>query len=220
MKKGKKKKPEPKHRGSTSRHSSSESTPQQQQSSESTPQEPSSGCTPQQPSSGSTPQEPNAGCTPQQPSSGCTPRQSSSGCTPRQPSSGSIAQKPVSRALPASKPSQSGRGLLPPNTGTKALPASKKTGPPTRAGSRALCSCTACPGSSACWRRLGLCHSRIFDVLLPRAWLPMPGRGFPNLLTFYRRPTRKHSSHRSTRAPSSRDCGCDPGSPGRCLIRH
>ncbi|KAM7105598.1 spermatogenesis-associated protein 3 isoform 2-T2 [Molossus nigricans] len=93
-------------------------------------------------------------------------------------------------------------------------------GPPTRAGSRALCSCTACPGSSACWRRLGLCHSRIFDVLLPRAWLPMPGRGFPNLLTFYRRPTRKHSSHRSTRAPSSRDCGCDPGSPGRCLIRH
>lgn len=50
------------------------------------------------------------------------------------------------------------------------------------------CSCVACPGSSACWRRLGLCHSRIFDVLLPRDWSTMPGRGFPNLLTFYRFP--------------------------------
>lgn len=48
------------------------------------------------------------------------------------------------------------------------------------------CSCVVCPGSSACWRRLGLCHSRIFDVLLPRDWSSMPGRGFPNLLTFYR----------------------------------
>ncbi|XP_033620569.1 spermatogenesis-associated protein 3 isoform X2 [Fukomys damarensis] len=50
------------------------------------------------------------------------------------------------------------------------------------------CSCAACPGSSACWHRLGLCHSRIFDVLLPRDWQAMPGRGFPNLLTFYRFP--------------------------------
>lgn len=52
------------------------------------------------------------------------------------------------------------------------------------------CSCMACPGSSACWRRLGLCHSRIFDVLLPRDWQAMPGRGFPNLLTFYRFPSK------------------------------
>lgn len=56
----------------------------------------------------------------------------------------------------------------------------------TRAGPRAFCSCSSCPGSSACWRRLGLCHSRIFDVLLPRAWPTMPGRGSPSLLTFYR----------------------------------
>ena len=59
-------------------------------------------------------------------------------------------------------------------------------GPLILVGPRAFCSCSICPGSSACWRRLGLCHSRIFDVLLPRAWPTMSGRGFPNLLTFYR----------------------------------
>ncbi|XP_051010471.1 spermatogenesis-associated protein 3 [Acomys russatus] len=51
------------------------------------------------------------------------------------------------------------------------------------------CSCAACPGSSTCWRRLGLCHSRISDVLLPRDCQAIPGRGFPNLLTFYRFPS-------------------------------
>ncbi|XP_016060106.1 PREDICTED: spermatogenesis-associated protein 3 [Miniopterus natalensis] len=193
MKKGKKKKPESKHRGSTSRHCSSESTPQQQQSSESTPQQPSSGSVPQQPSLKSTPQ---------------------------QPSSGSIARRPVPPALPAPQVSQSAQGLLAQNTGTKASPGSKKAGPPTRAGPRPFCSCTTCPGSSTCWRRLGLCHSRIFDVLLPRVWLTVSGRGFPNLLTFYRRSTRKHSSHRNSHAPSSRDCGCSSGSPGSCLLRH
>uniref|UniRef100_A0A671F3H0 Spermatogenesis associated 3 n=1 Tax=Rhinolophus ferrumequinum TaxID=59479 RepID=A0A671F3H0_RHIFE len=59
-------------------------------------------------------------------------------------------------------------------------------GPLTQPGPHPLCSCSACPCSSTCWRRLGLCHSRIFDVLLPRVWPTMPGRGFPNLLTFYR----------------------------------
>ncbi|VFV36756.1 spermatogenesis-associated protein [Lynx pardinus] len=87
----------------------------------------------------------------------------------------------------------------------------------TRAGPRAFCSCSACPGSSACWRRLGLCHSRIFDVLLPLPWPTMPGRGFPSLLTFYREPARKHSTHRNSRAPSSRACRCGSGSPGGCL---
>ncbi|XP_036175499.1 uncharacterized protein LOC118661509 [Myotis myotis] len=89
-------------------------------------------------------------------------------------------------------------------------------GPPTRP----FCSCTTCPGSSACWRRLGLCHSRISDVLLPRAWLTVSGRGFPNLLTFYRGPARKHTSHRNSRAPGSRDCGCGSGCPSNCLLRH
>ncbi|XP_037008074.2 spermatogenesis-associated protein 3 [Artibeus jamaicensis] len=92
--------------------------------------------------------------------------------------------------------------------------------PPTRQVPRPFCSCTTCPGSSACWRRLGLCHSRIFDVLLPRAWPTMPGRGIPSLLTFYRRPARKHSSHRNSRAPSSRDCGCGSGGPGSRLPHH
>lgn len=50
------------------------------------------------------------------------------------------------------------------------------------------CSWAACPGSSTCWRRLGLCHNRIFDVLLPRDWQVVPGRGLPSLLTFYRFP--------------------------------
>ncbi|XP_051046610.1 spermatogenesis-associated protein 3 [Phodopus roborovskii] len=81
------------------------------------------------------------------------------------------------------------------------------------------CSCAACPGSSACWRRLGLCHSRIFDVLLPRE--AMPGREFPNLLTFYRKPSRKHCTPRNSRASGSRNCCCGsggPGSPGSCLL--
>uniref|UniRef100_A0A3Q2HQU0 Spermatosis associated 3 n=1 Tax=Equus caballus TaxID=9796 RepID=A0A3Q2HQU0_HORSE len=59
-------------------------------------------------------------------------------------------------------------------------------GPLTRAGPHPFCSCAACPSRSACWRRLGLCHSHIFDVLLPRAWPTIPGRELPNLLTFYR----------------------------------
>ncbi|KAM5324753.1 spermatogenesis-associated protein 3 [Glossophaga mutica] len=197
MKKGKKKKAESKRRGSTSQHSSSDSSPQQQQ--------PSSGSTPQQqPSLGSTPQ--------QQPSSGSTPQQ--------QPSSGSTQQQPVSQALAVPEVRRSAQGLLPQNSGTKASSGSRKTGPPTRQVPRPFCSCTTCPGSSACWRRLGLCHSRIFDVLLPRAWPTMPGRGIPSLLTFYRRPTRKHSSHRNSRAPSSRDCGCGSGGPGGRLPHH
>ncbi|XP_021054713.1 spermatogenesis-associated protein 3 isoform X2 [Mus pahari] len=80
------------------------------------------------------------------------------------------------------------------------------------------CSCAACPGSSACWRRLGLCHSRIFDVLLPRDWSSMPGRGFPNLLTFYRKPSRKYCAPRNSRASSSRDCCCGSGGLGSCLL--
>lgn len=53
------------------------------------------------------------------------------------------------------------------------------------------CSCVVCPGSSSCCCRLGLCHSRIFDVLLPQDWSSMPERGFPNLLTFYRFPNER-----------------------------
>ncbi|XP_035293541.1 spermatogenesis-associated protein 3 [Cricetulus griseus] len=80
------------------------------------------------------------------------------------------------------------------------------------------CSCAACPGSSTCWRRLGLCHSRIFDVLLPRDWQGAPGRGFPNLLTFYRKPSRKHCTPRNSRASGSRNCCCGSGGPGSCLL--
>nr|KAF6337501.1 spermatogenesis associated 3 [Myotis myotis] len=236
MKKGKKKKTESKRRGSNSRRCSSDSTSRQpsvrstphQSSVESTPPQNSLSCTPQQHrSSEFTPQQPTSGCTPQQqqqsseptpqqPCSESTPQQPISGSTPQQPNVGSVAQRPVIRALPAPQTSQSAQGLLTPNTGTKTSHGSKKAGPPTRP----FCSCTTCPGSSACWRRLGLCHSRISDVLLPRAWLTVSGRGFPNLLTFYRGPARKHTSHRNSRAPGSRDCGCGSGCPSNCLLRH
>ncbi|XP_058557754.1 spermatogenesis-associated protein 3 [Neofelis nebulosa] len=205
MRKGKKKKPESRRRSSTPQHASSESTPQQA-SSESTPQQASSESTPQHASSESTPR----------PSPGSTP----------QPSSGSIPQQPAPQALPApeSRPSAGAPapalGQLPPDPTTKASSRSRKSGSLTRAGPQAFCSCSACPGSSACWRRLGLCHSRIFDVLLPLPWPTMPGRGFPSLLTFYREPARKHSTHRNSRAPSSRACRCGSGSPGGCLLHH
>lgn len=61
-------------------------------------------------------------------------------------------------------------------------------GPQTQAGTQ-TCYCAACPGSSACWHRLGLCHRRIFDVLLPQDCQAMPGRGLLNHLTFYRFPS-------------------------------
>ncbi|XP_047727406.1 spermatogenesis-associated protein 3 isoform X1 [Prionailurus viverrinus] len=197
MRKGKKKKPESRRRGSTPQHASSESSTPQHASSESTPQHASSESTPQ-PSPGSTPQ----------------------------PSSGSVPQQPAPQALPAPESKPSARapapalGGLPPDPTTKAPSRSRKSGSLTRAGPRAFCSCSACPGSSACWRRLGLCHSRIFDVLLPLPWPTMPGRGFPSLLTFYREPARKHSTHRNSRAPSSRACRCGSGSPGGCLLHH
>ncbi|XP_055430789.1 spermatogenesis-associated protein 3 [Bubalus kerabau] len=193
MKKGKRKKSETRRRGSTSLHASSESTPQQQ-SSESTP----------------APPPPSPGPTPQQPSSGCT----------SQPSSNSTPPQPAPRALPAPEVSHShsARDVVSPDPNSKASSRSKKAGPLILVGPRAFCSCSICPGSSACWRRLGLCHSRIFDVLLPRAWPTMSGRGFPNLLTFYRRPPRKHSTHRNSRAPSPRNCCCGSGSPRSCLL--
>uniref|UniRef100_A0A8C0WFM6 C2orf72-like C-terminal domain-containing protein n=1 Tax=Castor canadensis TaxID=51338 RepID=A0A8C0WFM6_CASCN len=78
--------------------------------------------------------------------------------------------------------------------------------------------CATCPGSSTCWRRLGLCHSRIFDVLLPRNCPAMTGRGLPGLLTFYRKPSRKPSTTSNSRAPDPQDCCCGPRSSGSCLL--
>ncbi|XP_019653285.1 spermatogenesis-associated protein 3 [Ailuropoda melanoleuca] len=216
MRKGKKKKPESRRHGSTSQRASSESTPQHA-SSESTPQQPSPRSTPQ-PSPGSTPQ-PSPSSTVQQPSPESTPQQPSPGST-LQPSCESTPRQSTPQALPAPESNPSTRGLAPQDTNTKASSRSRKTGAVTRAGPRAFCSCSTCPGSSACWCRLGLCHSRIFDVLLPRAWPTMPGRGSPSLLTFYRKPTRKHSTHRNSRAPSSRDCCCGSGGPRSCLLHH
>ncbi|XP_065737106.1 spermatogenesis-associated protein 3 [Phocoena phocoena] len=159
------------------------------------------------------------GSSPQPPSPPPTPPPPSSGVT-SQPSSESIPPQPVPQALPAPEVSRWAQGVVSPDTGTKASPRSSKTGSVTRAGPRSFCSCSACPGSSACWHRLGLCHSRIFDVLLPRAWPTMPGRGFPNLLTFYRKPASKHSTHHNLHVPNPWDCCCGSGSPGSCLLHH
>ncbi|XP_029789468.1 spermatogenesis-associated protein 3 [Suricata suricatta] len=224
MRKGKKKKPESRRHGSISQRASSEST-SQQASSESTPQQANSESTPQQASPESTPQQASPRSTPR-PSPGSTP----------QPSAGFTCQQPAPQALPAPESRASARALapapaptpvlaltrgqLPQDPATKASSRPRRSGSLTHAGPRAFCSCSACPRGSTCWRHLGLCHSRIFDVLLPRAWPIMPGRGFPNLLTFYRRPERKHSSHRNSRAPSSRDCCCGSGSPRGCLLHH
>ncbi|XP_061003864.1 spermatogenesis-associated protein 3 [Dama dama] len=228
MKKGKRKKSETRRRGSTSQRASSESTPQQQ-SSESSSQQPVSGSSPRPPSPKPTAQLPNPGSATQAPNPAPTPPPPSPGPTTQQPSSGSTSQhssnstppKSAPRALPAPEVSHShsARDIVSPDPNPKASSRSRKAaGPLVRVGPRAFCSCSVCPGSSACWRRLGLCHSRIFDVLLPRAWPTMSGRGFPNLLTFYRRPSRKHSTHRNSRAPSPRNCCCGSGSPRSCLL--
>ncbi|XP_063093194.1 spermatogenesis-associated protein 3 [Cavia porcellus] len=164
-----------------------------------------------------------------QPSSEVT-QPSSESSTPSQPQSG----QPPSTQQPSPKPS-------PPQQETQPLPApevrlstaslsSPSPGPnvassPRKAGpviSVALqpCSWAACPGSSTCWRRLGLCHNRIFDVLLPRDWQVVPGRGLPSLLTFYRKSPRKHCTSRNSRTASPRNCCCGPGGPGGCLLHH
>ncbi|XP_032133578.1 spermatogenesis-associated protein 3 [Sapajus apella] len=210
MKKVKKKRSEARrHRESTGQHPSSNST-SQQPTPESTPQHSSPESTPQQSSPESTPQQPSPESTPQQPSPESTPQQSSLETTSGQP---------ASQALPAPEVRRSSRCLFSPDANVKASPQSRKAGPLTHAAPHS-CSYATCPCSSACWRRLGLCHSRIFDVLLPRDWQMVPGRGLPNLLTFYRRSSRKPSSHRNACPPSPRNCGCGSGGSGSCLLHH
>ncbi|ELK17123.1 hypothetical protein PAL_GLEAN10014316 [Pteropus alecto] len=130
MKKGKRKKPDARRRGSNSQHGSSESTSAsapQQITSVSTPQQPSSAPAPQQITSGSTPQQPSPAPAPQQPSSAPAPQQTTSASTSQQPSSGSTSQQPESQALPGPESSQSARGLLCQKPGTKSSPGAKKT---------------------------------------------------------------------------------------------
>ncbi|XP_046941540.1 spermatogenesis-associated protein 3 [Lynx rufus] len=271
MRKGKKKKPESRRRGSTPQHASSESTPQHA-SSESTPQHASSESTPR-PSSGSVPQQPAPQALPAPesrpsarapaPAVGRLPPDPTTKAPSRSRKSGGhrvpqrlarfgswrwltrildlclwgVRKKYLSWAGLSRKGAESarwtaGRALVGRTCSSVKKPGLKSLheegvirpevplGSLTRAGPRAFCSCSACPGSSACWRRLGLCHSRIFDVLLPLPWPTMPGRGFPSLLTFYREPARKHSTHRNSPAPSSRACRCGSGSPGGCLLHH
>ncbi|KAK7809093.1 hypothetical protein U0070_012187 [Myodes glareolus] len=110
--------------------------------------------------------------------------------TPPQVNPEPIPQQPAPQALPAAERRSSTPCLVPAKVEPKASSPSRKAAVPLTYMAPRSCSCMACPGSSACWRRLGLCHSRIFDVLLPRDWQAMPGRGFPNLLTFYRFPSK------------------------------
>ncbi|XP_036029140.1 spermatogenesis-associated protein 3 isoform X3 [Onychomys torridus] len=136
---------------------------------------------------------------------------------PQQVNPEPVPQQPISQVLQIEEPRASAPCLMPSKTEPKASFPSGKSVPMTYVAPRS-CSCAACPGSSACWRRLGLCHSRIFDVLLPRDWQAMPGRQFPNLLTFYRKPSRKHCTPRNSRTSSSRNCCCGSGGPRSCLL--
>lgn len=101
---------------------------------------------------------------------------------------------------------------------TEPKPSCRKAAVPLTYAAPRSCSCVVCPGSSSCCCRLGLCHSRIFDVLLPRDWSSMPERGFPNLLIFYRKPSRKYCTSCNSRASSPRNCCCGSGGPGSCLL--
>ncbi|XP_042115680.1 spermatogenesis-associated protein 3 isoform X2 [Peromyscus maniculatus bairdii] len=138
--------------------------------------------------------------------------------TPPQANPEPIPQPPISQVLQVEEPRASAPCLMPSKSEPKASYPSGKSAVPMTCVAPRSCSCAACPGSSACWRRLGLCHSRIFDVLLPRDWQAMPGRQFPNLLTFYRKPSRKHCTPRNSRTSSSRNCCCGSGGPGSCLL--
>ncbi|XP_007942043.1 spermatogenesis-associated protein 3 [Orycteropus afer afer] len=173
----------------------------------------------QNPSSESSPPHPSSDSAPQLPSSDSTPPHPGSDTNLQPPSSESNPQNSVPQALPAPEISTPTQCLLPVDNGSKSLLPSERPGPLTHVGPH-FCSCARCPGSSACWRRLGQCHSRISDALMPRDWHPLPGRETPSLLTFYRKSGRKHSVHRNLRTPSSRDRCCGPGSPGSCLLHH
>uniref|UniRef100_A0A8I3W473 Spermatosis associated 3 n=1 Tax=Callithrix jacchus TaxID=9483 RepID=A0A8I3W473_CALJA len=173
----------------------------------------------QHPSSNSTSQQSSPASTPQQSSPASTPQQSSPASTPQQSSLETTSGQPASQAFLAPEVRRSSRCLLSPDANVKASPQSRKAGPLTHAAPRS-CSYATCPCSSACWRRLGLCHSRIFDILLPRDWQMAPGRRLPNLLTFYRGSSRKPSSHRNACPSSPQNCGCGSGGSGSCLLHH
>ncbi|KAL1770631.1 hypothetical protein HispidOSU_005771 [Sigmodon hispidus] len=108
---------------------------------------------------------------------------------PQQVNPEPIPQQPTPQVLPAAEPCSSNPCLAPSKAESKVPSSSGKAVMPMTYAAPRSCSCVACPGNSACWRRVVPCHSRIFDVLLPRDWQAMPGRGFPNLLTFYRFPS-------------------------------
>lgn len=108
MRKGKRKKPESRRRGSTPQQASSEATPQQANS-EATPQQASSEAIPLHTSSESTSQQPSPGSTPQ-------------------PSSESTPQPPAPQAVPAPETNPLTRSLVPQDTNTKASSRSRKTG--------------------------------------------------------------------------------------------
>ncbi|KAG3275489.1 spermatogenesis associated 3 [Ictidomys tridecemlineatus] len=219
MKKSKKKKSEarPPRDSSISPRGSSDSSTSQQPSSESTHPSPQSTTQP----------------------SKCTTQQSS----PQKQLSPESSPKPsASQALPEPEAHPSSECLSSPHTNRKAAPSPKKGGQISNFSSSSLpvdgvsglvlvgrgtqtqvgtqtCSCAVCPGSFACWRRLGLCHRRIFDVLLPQYCQAMSGRGLPSHVTFYRF-SRKRSSRHYSRAPSPWVCCCGSGGPGSCLLHH
>nr|XP_004610920.1 unnamed protein product [Sorex araneus] len=198
MRKGKRKKGEPRRHGghSNSAQASSDSSPTQQASSESPPSSLGPGApharpddvAPQPPGPGTALQRFDEELASQAASSALSRRPS---CPP-QPcaDAASSVQTHVcsARKQPDSAPEDSpSNGCLERcGSGSKAAFAPRGAGTLSPVDSQLACSCATCPGSCVCWHRRGLCHSRIFDTLLPGDWRPLLERGAPSLLTFYR----------------------------------
>uniref|UniRef100_A0A8C9QSM3 Spermatogenesis associated 3 n=1 Tax=Spermophilus dauricus TaxID=99837 RepID=A0A8C9QSM3_SPEDA len=165
-----------------------------------------------------------------------SPRGSSDSSTSQQPSSESTHPSPQSTTQPSkcttqqsspqkqlspeSSPKQSKSQALPEPEKFPPSPVLQKKKKKKKKKRKPTCSCAVCPDSFACWHRLGLCHRRIFDVLLPQHCQDMLGRGLPNHLTFYRFPSAKRSSRHNSRAPSPWVCCCGSGGPGSCVLHH
>ncbi|XP_049624867.1 spermatogenesis-associated protein 3 [Suncus etruscus] len=204
MKKSKRKKSEHRRHGSHahSQPASSESSPRKASSESTTPRS-NSGLSPQNPCSVNVSQKPSSEDILQQPSTGAAVQHLNVEVTSQAPSSGVSPQRSRSHQqyLSPEVSTQTSFFSKQPQTnstqeenmsngcldrcGSDVKPAfpSKEAESRTHLDSQVTCTCATCPGSCVCWRRRGLCHSRIFDTLLPE---DLPDRGTPSLLTFYR----------------------------------
>ncbi|XP_006893606.1 PREDICTED: spermatogenesis-associated protein 3 [Elephantulus edwardii] len=162
MRKGKRRRPDARRWGSSSKNTSSQSTPQD--TSYDSPPQPS-GLQP-------TPLNPGSDTSSQPTSLESSPQNSTPPNLPTLPD------------LPAPQDSAPTQSFLPVDQDARAASPAKLSGRLMHVGPS--CACVPCPGSSTCWHHPGQCHGRIHDALMPRDWHPLSGRGIPSLLTIYR----------------------------------